>query len=168
MFDFQKNYFELFALPLDYDVDLLQLKRKHREVILQTHPDRFVNATPQEKRLALQYSAYANEGLQILTSSVKRSAYLLGLLGCPVDFEKSSAMSPNFLMKQMHLREQLAVQRNDQQAMQQLKCSIEKEITVIEKQLHALFLERSQDALSQARELTLELRFFEKLMQEIR
>ncbi|HXK57292.1 MAG TPA: hypothetical protein PLZ16_11665 [Gammaproteobacteria bacterium] len=54
MLDFSKNYFELFGLPVGYIIDKVQLAERYRELQRVVHPDRFANASEQEKRLSMQ------------------------------------------------------------------------------------------------------------------
>src|SRR3990167_7950003 len=85
-FDLKKNYFELFCLPVTYQVDLELLSQRYRALLQQVHPDRFVNASPQEQRLAVQYTGLVNDALDTLKSPIKRSAYLLKIHGIDIDF----------------------------------------------------------------------------------
>ena len=50
--DFSNNHFELFHLPVTFDIDLPALDRAWRDVQREVHPDRFANATGVEQRLA--------------------------------------------------------------------------------------------------------------------
>lgn len=105
--DLKQNYFQLFSIPVAFDVDTVALKARYLELQRNLHPDRFANSTANEKLLSIQTSSYINEALNVLLSPVKRAAYLLQLLGCSVDFETNVAMAPDFLVEQMELRELL-------------------------------------------------------------
>ena len=54
MLDFSKNYFALFELPEHYDLDTADLAERYRELQRVVHPDRYANASEQERRLAVQ------------------------------------------------------------------------------------------------------------------
>lgn len=105
--DFETDFFTLFELPQQFSVDEQQLKSIYRNLQKEYHPDRYASATDQEQRMALQYAAYINEGLEVLRAPVKRAIYLLGLAG--VEFRSDNlASDPQFLMQQIEWREELA------------------------------------------------------------
>jgi molecular chaperone HscB len=105
--DFDTDFFTLFDLPQQFNVDPQQLRNTYRNLQKKYHPDRYANASGQEQRMALQYAAYINEGLEVLGAPVKRAIYLLGLAG--IDFKSDNlANDPQFLMQQIEWREELA------------------------------------------------------------
>jgi DnaJ-domain-containing protein 1 len=71
------------------------------------HPDKFVNATDAEKRVAMQWATRANEAYQTLKSPQKRAHYLCELNGVDLQTESNTAMPMAFLMQQMEWREAL-------------------------------------------------------------
>ena len=105
--DLSKNFFQLFAQPVSFDIDMSKLMDAYRSLQKVVHPDHFASGTDKEKRLSIEMAAHLNEGVDTLKKPVKRAIYLLKLQGVDVDFEKNTAMSPMFLMDQMELREQL-------------------------------------------------------------
>jgi molecular chaperone HscB len=102
-----QNHFELFQLPQHFTLDMTALDQAYHEVQNQTHPDRFVNATAAEKRVAMQWTTRANEAYQTLKSPFKRAAYLCELNGVELQAESNTAMPAAFLMQQMEWRETL-------------------------------------------------------------
>ena len=52
MFDFSKNYFDLFGLPVAFLLDANALAERYREVQKVVHPDRYASASEGEQRLA--------------------------------------------------------------------------------------------------------------------
>ena len=52
--DFNQNYFQLFELENSFDVNYESLERKYLSFQKSFHPDKFVNASDQEKRISLQ------------------------------------------------------------------------------------------------------------------
>ena len=103
-----QNHFELFQLPQRFTLDTSALEQAYHEVQNQTHPDRFVNATSAEKRVAMQWTTRANEAYQTLKSPFKRAAYLCELNGVELEVESNTAMPTAFLMQQMEWRDALA------------------------------------------------------------
>jgi len=73
------NFFELFELPVSYDVELNQIQKKYMELQKQVHPDRFANASDAEKRLSMQQTSWLNEAQATLKNPVSRATYLLKL-----------------------------------------------------------------------------------------
>ncbi len=103
--DFNKNYFEIFQLPVAFDQDPDQLAARYRQLQSSVHPDRFVDASDQEKRLSLQWATQINAAYNVLVSGLARAIYLLELAG--ISIEDNPQLDPGFLMDQIELREQL-------------------------------------------------------------
>ena len=53
--DFTKNHFELFGLPLQFEIDPDLLARTFRALQSEVHPDRFAAAADTEQRIAMQW-----------------------------------------------------------------------------------------------------------------
>ena len=102
-----QNHFDLFQLPARYTIDMAALDAAYRDVQGQVHPDRFVNATDAEKRVAMQWATRANEAYQTLKHPQKRAQYLCELNGVDLQTESNTAMPMDFLMQQMEWREEL-------------------------------------------------------------
>jgi molecular chaperone HscB len=102
-----QNHFELFNLPARFEIDMAALDNAYREVQAKVHPDRFVNATDAEKRVAMQWATRANEAYQTLRHPQKRARYLCELHGVDLQTESNTAMPMEFLMQQMAWREEL-------------------------------------------------------------
>ena len=102
-----QNHFDLFHLPAKFGIDLGALDTAYRDVQGQVHPDRFVNATDAEKRVAMQWATRANEAYQTLKNPQKRAQYLCELHGVDLKTESNTAMPMQFLMQQMEWREAL-------------------------------------------------------------
>ena len=106
-----QNHFDLFHLPAKFGFDLGALDTAYRDVQGQVHPDRFVNATDAEKRVAMQWATRANEAYQTLKHPQKRAQYLCELHGVDLKTESNTAMPMQFLMQQMEWREALGEAR---------------------------------------------------------
>ncbi|OEZ63037.1 MULTISPECIES: Fe-S protein assembly co-chaperone HscB [unclassified Duganella] len=102
-----QNHFELFNLPQQFAVDAGALDSAYRDVQSRVHPDKFVNATDAEKRVAMQWATRANEAYQTLKNPQKRAQYLCELNGVDLQTESNTAMPMAFLMQQMEWREEL-------------------------------------------------------------
>lgn len=103
-----QTHFELFNLPVSFELDLQDLSQRFRELQRAVHPDRFANASDLEKRMSVEKAALINDAYQILKSPQRRARYMLELQSVSFDDEKDMALDPTFLMEQIELREALA------------------------------------------------------------
>lgn len=108
----QQNYYELFGLPVGFFIDNDKLANAYLALQRQFHPDRFVNASAQEQRIALQYATTINEASQCLKSPLLRAQYLLELAGI-CQKEHTMQADQEFLMQQIDWREQLESNGSD-------------------------------------------------------
>ncbi len=105
--DLQQNYFELFRLPVQFELDQQRLGELFRQLQRELHPDRFASASPHEQRVAVQYSTHVNQAFTTLSHPLPRALYLLQLAGIDQDAVSATQVSGGFLMEQMELREKL-------------------------------------------------------------
>lgn len=118
-----KNHFELFQMPVMFEIDTQQLDAAYREVQGRVHPDKFVTATDAEKRVAMQWATRANEAYQTLKNPLKRAMYLCELNGVDLATESNTHMPTAFLLQQIEWREALDQARDtkNQSALEQLE-----------------------------------------------
>lgn len=166
--DFTRNYFELFGFAEKFEIDLDILSEKYRDFQSAFHPDRFANATDQERRISVQSTALINEAYTTLKSDLKRAHYLLKLIDCDFDADKETSNDAEFLMQQMDLHER--VEEIDQ--------ATDPLVTLDE--LSREFKQRREKLISQfskyyseknfveAKESALKLQFFERLNNQIK
>ncbi|NHZ63464.1 Fe-S protein assembly co-chaperone HscB [Massilia genomosp. 1] len=124
-----QNHFDLFNLPPRFSLDTGALDCAYRDVQGQVHPDRFVNATDAEKRVAMQWATRANEAYQTLKNPQKRAQYLCEQNGVDLQTESNTAMPMAFLMQQMEWREALGDARagKDLGALEELDGQVKQE-----------------------------------------
>jgi molecular chaperone HscB len=138
-----QNHFELFNLPQRFAIDAAALDTAYRDVQSRVHPDKFVNATDAEKRVAMQWATRANEAYQTLKNPQQRARYLCELHGVDLQTESNTAMPMAFLMQQMEWREELAEARAGKDAELldkldgQLRAARKEQLQAIEAQLDA-------------------------------
>jgi molecular chaperone HscB len=138
-----QNHFELFNLPLQFAVDAVALDSAYRDVQGRVHPDKFVNATDAEKRVAMQWATRANEAYQTLKNPQKRAQYMCELAGVDLQTESNTSMPMAFLMQQMEWREELGDARagKDSDALEslekQLRNARKDQLAQIEQQINA-------------------------------
>ena len=102
------NYFELFAVPTSFELNLQLLSKNYQALQKATHPDKFAGQSDQQQRLALQKNAQINDGYQVLKSPIARAEHLLALRGVELANETQTMQDTSFLMQQMEWRETLA------------------------------------------------------------
>lgn len=103
----QANFFELFGLAPSFSIDASQLDAQWKARAAQVHPDRFVNASAPEKRVAMQWSTQLNEAYRVLRHPLQRAKYLCELAGQDVSESSSRTLDMAFLSQQMEWREEL-------------------------------------------------------------
>jgi molecular chaperone HscB len=106
------------GLPRRYAFDRLQIEARHRELSKALHPDKYVNAPANERRLALSKAVEVNEAWRIVRDPVRRAEALLVAsgLGDEVGEAREPKPSPEFLMEVMESREQLQEARDARDA----------------------------------------------------
>jgi molecular chaperone HscB len=102
-----QNYFELFSLTPNFDIDTNQLESAYQQQIAKFHPDNFATGSDKEKNLSLQNTALINTAYGTIKSALLRATYLLELDGINAFDEKDTQMDAGFLMSQIELRESL-------------------------------------------------------------
>ncbi|PIE37739.1 MAG: Fe-S protein assembly co-chaperone HscB [Gammaproteobacteria bacterium] len=105
--DFTQNYFELFGLPVQFDVDLPLLAERYRDLQKVLHPDRHADKGAHEQRLAVQASSHLNRAMDTLKHPLARARYILSLHGINMDGDTDTRMDQGFLFQQMEWRESL-------------------------------------------------------------
>ncbi|WP_086870754.1 co-chaperone HscB [Kosakonia pseudosacchari] len=101
------DYFTLFGLPADYQLDVQALATRFQDLQRQFHPDRFASRPQAEQLAAVQQSATINQAWQTLRNPLTRAEYLLSLHGFDLASEQHTVRDTAFLMEQLELREEL-------------------------------------------------------------
>lgn len=165
-----KNHFELFGLPVAFDLDADDLASRYRELQRRVHPDKYASASDQERRLSLQMTALVNEAFQTLKDPVRRGRYLLSLRGVDVGEETDTAMDPAFLMEQMEWRENLEEIRqadNPRKQLVELANRIGQRLQDKIGHFRQALDKDSPEETGRARNIIREMQFLEKMQQEI-
>ena len=164
------NYFQLFQLPAQFDVDLTELGTRYLALQKQFHPDNFASASERDRLLAVQQAASINDGYHSVKQPLLRAEHLLAIRGGKISAEQRRFTDTTFLMQQMELRELLAdiPHASDPDA---LIDDAEKQIRRQKKQLlaslsAALGVNSHEQDLAAA-DIIRKLKFFFKLEQEL-
>ena len=160
------NYFSLFNLAQQFDIDLKMLENNYRKLQSESHPDRFVTASSAEKLTSMQTATLANEAYLTLKSPGLRGAYLLGLSGIVAIDEKNNQMPADFLMQQIEWREAVEDAENarDIVALENLLDTIGAEAKTLQSTLSSQF---KNNALAEATDSTRKLIFMDKVRADI-
>lgn len=164
------NYFQLFNLPAQFDLDLTELGSRYLQLQRQFHPDKHAAGSERDRLMSVQQTANINDAYHSLKQPLLRAEHLLALRGLKISNEQRSFTDPMFLMQQMELREQLAEidSANDPDAViddieRQLQQQKKQLLQQLSQALEAVTPEQDQLAADVIRKL----KFFFKLQQEL-
>jgi molecular chaperone HscB len=161
-----KNFFELFGLPVGFDLDSGELSVRYRELQRMVHPDKYAAGSDAERRVSMQLTTRVNEAYQTLKDPVRRARYLLSLGGTDPREETDTAMDPAFLMEQMELRETLSEVRALSDPHKML-AELANETMIRMQQKIGLFRDSYARDPVRARQSLREMQFLDKLRREI-
>ena len=165
--DLTRNYFELFGFPVSFVVDQTALADKYRSLQSTLHPDRYTNASDQERRISVQNTAFVNTAYTTLKSDLKRAHYLLKLQGIEFDADTQTSNDTEFLMQQMQLHERIEEVDHCADPMTSLD-ELAQELKQQQAQLTAQFSDLyAADDLSAAKHTALKLQFYERLTNQV-
>ncbi|MEY4585644.1 MAG: hypothetical protein RIT05_62 [Bacteroidota bacterium] len=108
------NYFELFELPLQFEVDAKKIRPKFLELSRRFHPDFHSQENEVNQQKVMEQSALINKGWQIFQEPLATLHYVLQLLG-KIKEQENPVLSADFLMEMMELNERLTEGDQDQQ-----------------------------------------------------
>ena len=166
--DISSNYFEIFGLPVGYEIDLNLLAGRYRDLQRQFHPDKYADKPARDQRIAEQYASVLNQAYSELKSPLQRAQYLLSLRGIDADGEATISNDLSFLMEQMTLREALSEVRDAADPFDAL-AQIADKATGHYLELQRLFSEAVRsDEFEHALETVAKMQFFSKLLQEVK
>ena len=100
------NYFELYDLPLSFQIDNASVKKKFYELSKRFHPDFYVNESDEKQTEILELSTLNNKAYQVLSNPLKRIEYVLSLNNMLADGDKY-VLPQDFLMDMMDVNEAL-------------------------------------------------------------
>jgi molecular chaperone HscB len=159
--------FATLGVPREYALDSEELERKYRDLQRALHPDRHVNATPAERRVALSKAVEVNEAYRVLKDDVRRAESLLALLGHAA---KETAADPELLMEVMELREALSEAKQDKslQRVQKLASQVQALAATTRRELAAALAEQPQGAaLAKPAALLSKLKYYKRFLDEV-
>ncbi|MEM7401273.1 MAG: Fe-S protein assembly co-chaperone HscB [Pseudomonadota bacterium] len=166
--DLTRNYFELFDFEQGYSIDQQQLANKYRALQSEFHPDRFANASDQERRISVQTTAYINEAYTTLKSDLRRSHYLLQLSDIEFNAETETSSDAEFLIRTMELHEKVEEAGSAHEPLEELH-ELSKNLKQDQELLIVQFSKQySVKDLKAAKDTALKLQFYERLTNQVR
>ena len=165
----EQNYFQLFGLPVAFQLDTEALALRYRDLQRMAHPDRYVGASERERLLSVQQASLINEAFRTLKDPLARARYLLELDGVHLS-DTDTAMPPAFLMEQMELREELDEVRSAAEpfaALDALRDRAEARERGLMEELADLFNGGDPEARAAVPELLRKLQFMRRLLEEM-
>lgn len=162
------QWFDLFGLPTQFEVDQTLLTQRFRALQSQFHPDRFASQSDTEKRLAVQATSLINEAYTGLKNPRLRARYLLEQVGVLINDERDTTQDKAFLIQQMEWREAIDEALESDEPLDALDV-VADDIQQATKVLYQAFASAwERQALDEAKQIVLKLRFYERLQEEIR
>ena len=160
------QYFTLFQLEPQFDIDTDSLEQNYRTLAARFHPDRFASASAFDQKQAVMMSSTINDAYRTLKNPTDRAAYLLRQQGIDADAPEHTSFAPEFLMQQMEWRETLAEARGGQD--QTALPALDKEISGAQQELWRDLREAfRRQQYEDAAQLVRQGRFLDKLKKEI-
>lgn len=165
--DLSQSYFELFEQPLSFEVDLARVHDNQQNLQAKFHPDRFVNASDQEKRLSVQQASWVNEAYQTLANPVKRARYMLEVSGLDMKDESQTTSDIEFLMEQITLREQMEEVRDKQDPLEECDTII-KHLKFRSKEISDEFSDKFKTGdLEIAKQVSRKMQFIQRILEQV-
>ncbi len=166
------NFFELFGLKVQFEINGADLTARYRALQSQIHPDKYTNAAEKERLLSVHKAALVNEAYQVLKTPLPRAKYMLSLHGILLDEQQSTTlMAPDFLMEQMELREALSeIQHADSpiKLLDDIFSKIESKKNQLISDIALKLSKESKKEYEAAADKVRQLQFFIKLQEEAR
>jgi molecular chaperone HscB len=92
------NYFDLFSIPTEFNINKELLFSRFIELQNKYHPDKQINKLQSEKILLAQLSQEINKAYKILLNDKTRAEYLLKLQGITINQEEGNNVNPDPIM----------------------------------------------------------------------
>lgn len=100
------NYFELFEIPIQLQVNSQDLRKKFLELSRRYHPDFYVQSGEQEQAEVLEKSSQVNKAFKTFQDTDDTIKYVLQLKNL-LEEEEKYELDPEFLMEVLELNEQV-------------------------------------------------------------
>ncbi|MEO8875021.1 MAG: Fe-S protein assembly co-chaperone HscB [Polyangiaceae bacterium] len=106
------NPFEILGIDARYDIDLRAVEKRHRELSVALHPDKFASDGASARRESIERASQVNEAWRIIRDPIRRAEALFAVAGIVVGETNEPKSNQAFLMDMMEMREALADARD--------------------------------------------------------
>ena len=164
--DLPRDWFALFGLPAQFEIDQAALTQRFRELQARYHPDRYAQGSEQAKGLAVQVTSLLNEAHATLRQPRLRARYLLERVGLSFNDERDTNHDTAFLMQQIEWREAIDEAEASAEplvALEQLAQGLGAELKSLEEVFAGAW---QQQAYQSAKTALLKMRFYERLLED--
>jgi len=103
----QSDYFAALQMPRKLWIAMGLLEQKFLQLSWKLHPDNFVNASPEEREIALRRSSELNDAYRTLRDPIARVEYLLAIEGERREGQNKQQAPPELLEEVFELNESL-------------------------------------------------------------
>jgi molecular chaperone HscB len=150
-----------------FDIDSSRLHAAQQRLQATYHPDRYVNASERDKRVAVQVASWVNQAYETLQDPVKRSRYLLEINGVDIPDDSTTTSDSEFLMEQIELREQVESCRHGEDGLQRSD-QIEARLKQRANELAAEFISHFQiSEFDKAMDSSRKMQFVQRIQQQL-
>ncbi len=152
-----KNYFQIFSLPIAFEIDLEALEEKYLEFQKQFHPDKSSTAD-------IEKSIAVNEAFEILQNPISRASHILQLQG--IDLENDSAApKPDLVTLQEILELQEKIAEIEISEIQNLRQELNKKIKLLLEETAENFAKQD---FKTAAQILIKAKYFDKTSQGLK
>jgi molecular chaperone HscB len=166
--------FDTLGIAPAFELDLGAVEKRYRELAKVLHPDRYLGASPAERRMALGKAVEVNEAWRLVRDPIRRAEALLRRHGVRIEEGKEPKPDPEFLMEMMEQREALSEARasGDPKAVERLGNAIYERQKDVTARIAAAFATASASngrgaPLAPILSLLGELRYYRRFLDEV-
>ncbi len=145
------DFFSLLGLPVVFDIDPAELRRRYLNLSRHAHPDFHVHDSQEVQSLHLQVSSSLNEAYQTLLDPASRAAYLLERLGGKSSADDKS-VPDGFLGTMMMMQEEVheAVDAGQAEELLRLREVLQTQLEGLVRRIGELFQQHQEAVICQA------------------
>ena len=158
-----QNAFDVFDLPIKFNVRVDELERMYKKLQLKLHPDLYHTKGKPLSDYAESQSSLVNDSFNLLLSPYDRSKLILSHHGYEFG-ETNTFTDPKLLMEIMEIRE--ALEDCPQEGEERARIDKENQIQIADV-LHDLEVAFSSENFDDAHSLTIKLRYLNRIRNEI-
>jgi molecular chaperone HscB len=167
------NPFEILGIDARYDIDLRAVEKRHRELSVALHPDKFAQDGASARRESIERASQVNEAWRIVRDPIRRAEALFEAAGITVGETNEPKSNQDFLMEMMEMREALSDARDahDLTKIRALAEDAEARESTAKKAISAIFadgnVQTDNAVLVQALPKLGELRFYRRMLEDV-